>query len=46
MALMVLAETIPDIPILGKKRKRRFVRVFYFPGAVRQEKAKVRKVMS
>ena len=33
-------KTIPDIPILCKKRKRQFVRVFHFPGEVRRKERK------
>ena len=36
-ALMALEKKIPHIPILCKKRKRRFLRVFHFLGAVRQK---------
>ena len=36
-ALMALEKKIPHIPILCKKRKRRFLRVFHFLGAVGQK---------
>ena len=36
-ALMAIEKKIPHIPILCKKRKRRFLRVFHFLGAVGQK---------
>ena len=35
-------KTIPDIPILCKKRKRQFVWVFHFPGEVRRKERRQR----
>ena len=44
MAHMALAKTIPDIPFVYETRKRQFVRIFHFPGAVRKKERRQRWV--